>query len=146
MMTLNLDLSQIQRKRNQFSWLFLACLLIGGIAITFAFIALEYAKTEKADATIREVRFNRIEIQSPQYHFWRILAFVCSTSGKILLTPITLIVYFQYLRSLGYSFRRSVLYFLITLFLPVINLFIILYFLRLGGKYINDSNRNEINV
>jgi hypothetical protein len=61
-------------------------------------------------------------------------------------TPITLIVYFQYLRSLGYSFRRSMFYLLITLFLPIINLFIILCFLSLGGKYINDSNRNEINV
>jgi hypothetical protein len=142
-MTQNLDLLQIQRKRNQLCWLLLACVLVGVIAITFAFIALEYAKTEKADATIRDVRFNLIEIQSPQYHFWRILAMVCSTSGKTLLTPITLIVYFQYLRSLGYSSRRSILYLIVTLILPIINLFILLYFLRLGSKYINELKTQQ---
>jgi hypothetical protein len=137
MMTLNLDRSQIQRKRNQFCWLLLACLLSGILAITFAFIALEYAKKEKADITFREVRFNLVEIKLPQYHFWRILATVCSTGGKILLTPLTLVFCFQYLRSLGFSYRRSILYILV-MFLPIINLFILLYLLHLGGKYIND--------
>ncbi|MDR2754752.1 MAG: hypothetical protein LBC20_03515 [Planctomycetaceae bacterium] len=143
-MTLNLDISQIQRKRNQFCWLFLSCLLIGCISITCAYVALQYAKNEKADISVRDVRFNLAEIESPQYHFWRIWANVCSTGGKLLLTPITLVVYIQYLLSLGYSYRRTTLYFFATLLLPIINLFILLHVLRLGGKYITDLQTQQV--
>jgi hypothetical protein len=120
-MTLNLDLLQIQRKRNQFCWLLLASILIGTIAITFACVALEYAKKEKADISIRDIRFNRVEIQSPQYHFCRIGAIVCRTSGMLLI-PLTFVALFQYLRSLRYSYRRSILFLLILL--PIINLYL----------------------
>jgi hypothetical protein len=99
-MASNLDLLQIQRKGNQFCWLFLACLLIGCFKIAFVCVALEYAKNEKADTTSREVRFNLIGIQSPQYHFWRILATVFNISG-VLLTPLMLVACFRYLRSQG---------------------------------------------
>ncbi|MDR2115139.1 MAG: hypothetical protein LBP87_02035 [Planctomycetaceae bacterium] len=121
-MTLNLDVSQIQRKRNQFCWLLLACLLLGFINITLPFIAFEYAKKEKADITLREVRFNLVEIQSPQYHFWQFWATACSTSGKLLLIPYT-IFWFQYFRSSGYSYKSSILCSLGMSF-PLFNFFI----------------------
>jgi hypothetical protein len=85
-------------------------------------VAFEYAKKEKADITFKEARFNFIEIQSPQYHLWRILATVFSTSGKMLLIPFTLVL-FQYWRSSEHSLGRSILFSLVMV-LPMINLFI----------------------
>ncbi|MDR2172550.1 MAG: hypothetical protein LBP59_20615 [Planctomycetaceae bacterium] len=142
MINSDFDVLLIKKKRRQFLWLILACFVVGGINITLLFISLDIARRERPETTVREVRFQLVEIQSQEYQSYRAVLSAFDLFGKLFLTPAIWFVYFQYLHSLGYSKKRSLCYLLATLFLPIINLILLLYFIHLGGKYIKQSQAN----
>lgn len=119
----------IRYRLKSFLRLLLVCIVIGIFNFTCAVVALNYARVEKPDIRIRDVRFNLVEIQSPQYHFYR----RCCTYGKLIgdvFAAWCVVPFVLYLRALGYSKSKTTLWCLSIFLLPVINLFILLYLIQ----------------
>jgi hypothetical protein len=130
--------TQLIRKRlNWFLWCFSICLLWGVLNFFLTYTALEYAKTEIPDATFRQVRFNLIEVNAPEYHNYKLAADVMTPIGK-LLGCFTFGVWVLYIGSLGYSRKKTILW-VIAMFLPIINLFVLLYSIQKGRALINST-------
>ena len=132
----DIDPNAIQRKQNLFLWLFLAALVWGGCNIAIAYTALGIAKEEVPEATLRDIRFDRIEIQSSQYHTLQtVLRISKSLSG--FLTIYMCIVWFQYVQTMGYS-RWGAFGHLLLLLIPLVNLIVFLVMLRKGRVLITQ--------
>ena len=128
--SVDIDPNAIRRKQNLFLWLFLAGLVWGGCNIAIAFTALGIAKEEIPDAIFRDIRFNRIDVQAEQYHTLQTVLGI----SKLLIDVLTiylLVLWFQYIRTMGYS-RLGAIGHLLLLFVPLVNLIVFLVMLRKG--------------
>lgn len=138
----DVDGDLIRRKRNLFCWLFLACLLIGGINIFLAFQALKIGWEEVPELTFRDVRFERVEIESPKYRQIRNVMSFLNIGGEIL-GIVLLYVYVQWLWAMDYSNTKTLLITLGTIFLPIVNMVILLSVFRHANILIRQEKRRR---
>ena len=134
-----IDPSAIRHKQNLFLWLLLISIMWGGVNIAIAFTALQIAQEEKEDATIRDIRFNRIEIQSSKYQTLQTVL-QTSTFCSRLFNFYFLAVWFQYIRTMGYS-RWASFGHILLLFIPLVNLIVFFVMLYKGRKLIVEYSR-----
>lgn len=126
----------IQHKQTLILRLVLVALLWGAIIVPIAFAAVNIAKEEMPTVTGRDVRFNRIEIQSPKY---KTLQVILQTSAvlKRIFGCFCFVVWFQYLRTMGYSRWASAGHILL-MFIPLVNLIVFLVMIHKGRVLIAE--------
>ncbi len=137
----SVDAQAIQRKQNHILWLAFIGIVWGAVIIPVAFAALRKAQEEIPEATIRDVRFDRIVIESPEY---KALQVVLLTSYPLsrLFSYYCLFVWFQYVRLLGYSRGASVGH-VVLLLLPLVNLIMFLVMLQKGRRLVAECSPQQ---
>ena len=136
-----IDPDTIRRKQNLFLWLMLIVFVWGGINITIASIALDIAREENPEAVFRDIRFNRIEIQSKKYQTLQTILQISVLLGNFLQVYM-FGIWFQYIRSMGYS-RLGAIGHLLLLFVPLVNLIVFFVMLRKGRVLIARYSQPE---
>ena len=107
--------------------------------IAIAFTALRIAQEEMPEATIRDIRFNQIEIQSNKYQTLQIALQTSNFFGR-LFGCYAFFVWFQYIRTMGYSRLASVGHVLLLIFIPLVNLIVFLFMLHKERKLIREHS------
>ncbi|MCL2743379.1 MAG: zinc ribbon domain-containing protein [Planctomycetaceae bacterium] len=128
--SLGIDTDAIRRKQKTILWLFLIGLLWGAVILPTAFVTLQIAREEIPDASIRDVRFNRIEVQSKTY---QTLVMILQTSQfcSRIFFGYYLFVWFKYVRAMGYSRLASTGHILIQ-FILLVNMIVFLVMIHKG--------------
>ena len=125
-----IDPDLIRRKQNLILWLFIITFVWSAVIVPLAFTALRIAREEVPEATMRDVRFNRIEVQSKTYQTLVIVLKISKICSNFFF-GYCCVIWFQYIRSMGYS-RWGAAGHLLLLFIPLVNLIVFLVMIHKG--------------
>ena len=139
----SIDPNTIRRKQNLILWLFIITLVWGAVIIPLAFTALRIAQEEIPEATIRDIRFNRIEVQSKTYQMLVIVLQISKTCSNIFFIYCC-VVWFQYIRSMGYSRWGAAGHLLLLIFVPLVNLIVFLVMIHKGRVLIAQHSQPTV--
>ena len=130
-LSFGVDPDTIRRKQNLILWLFIITLVWCAVIIPLAFTALRIAQEEVPEVTMRDIRLNRIEVQSKTYQTLVVVLQISKTCSSIFFVYCC-VVWFQYIRSMGYSRWGAVGHLLLLILIPLVNLVVFLVMIHKG--------------
>ena len=128
------SIRNIRRAKNLFYLLFILCLVYGGIHIYLAESALYEAQLERPEMTLRDVRFDRVEIESEKYHTLQtILGFM--EIGKYILGIVTIWSVFRLMHLLDFDTTKKIVCSTGLIF-PCTTLFFTIYVVNCAHRHL----------
>ena len=129
----------VQRAKNFLLLLLAACLVFGGITICIAFAALNEARRERPETTIREIRFKLVELESEKYRVWQAcLSFM--KIGSHILTVLTIVAAFRLLFTLKLR-KNKMIFCCIGLIFPCTSIFFMIYLLCCAHGHVQNGGK-----